>query len=459
MKSKRLIIFNTTTTFLIILSVSLSRAKAETGVGLGSSSARSQGSTLNLVSENLTELVSVSSDEGQGNEESESAPLSADGRFVVFTSPAANLVPGADNGLWQVYIRDRKMGLTELISMTSEGEPSGGASPGSISADGRYVVYCAGGVFVYDRQEKQTELVSVASDSTPGIGYHCTPAGSISDDGRYVAFFSNGDNLISNDSNEAHDVFIQDHQTGQTELVSKDSIGNQGNSDSYGGSVSADGRFVVFFSWPSNLVPEDEKGFSNVFVHDRQTEQTELISLTNEGKPGNSDSEAYGGSISADGRYVAFKSFANDLIGGDTNGFSDIFVRDRELGSTVRVSVSTIGEQGNGENGWFNSISANGHYAVFSSSSSTLVDEDNNELEDIFVHDLHSGKTERVTIAADGAEPNGYSYAPFISADGNYITYTSSADNLAIGDENEYPDAFISDWIGVKEIFIPIVTK
>ncbi|MCK4725784.1 MAG: PD40 domain-containing protein [Anaerolineales bacterium] len=266
-------------------------------------------------------------------------------------------------------------------------------------------------------------------------------------------------NLIPDDSNESSDVFIHDRLTKQTELISKDNDGDQGNSDSYGGSISADGRFVVFYSWSSNLVPEDEKGFSNVFVNDRQTEQTELISITSEGKPGNSDSEASGGSISGNGRYVAFKSFANNLVGGDTNGFSDIFVRDRELGDTVRVSVSTNGEQGNGENGWFNSVSSNGRYVVYSSSSSTLVDEDNNELEDIFVHDLQSGKTERVTMGSDGTEPNGYSYAPFISADGKYITYTSLADNLVMGDENEYRDVFINEWIGVMEIFIPIVTK
>ena len=472
MNSKWLNILNATATFLIILSLSLSSANAETLVGPRLSSFINHTSVTNLQSENLAELVSVSDGGTQGNEESESAPLSADGRFVVFTSPATNLVPAANNGAWQVYVRDKQAGLTELITVTSDGNQGNGeSSPGSISVYGRYVVYCSSSTnlvpngdgvwdtYVYDRQNKQTELVSAASDGTPGNAYSCSPAGSISDDGRYVAFFSMSNNLIPDDSNESSDVFIHDRLTKQTELISKDNDGDQGNSDSYGGSISADGRFVVFYSWSSNLVPEDEKGFSNVFVHDRQTEQTELISITSEGKPGNSDSEASGGSISGNGRYVAFKSFANNLVGGDTNGFSDIFVRDRELGDTVRVSVSTNGEQGNGENGWFNSVSSNGRYVVYSSSSSTLVDEDNNELEDIFVHDLQSGKTERVTMGSDGTEPNGYSYAPFISADGKYITYTSLADNLVMGDENEYRDVFINEWIGVMEIFIPIVTK
>jgi Tol biopolymer transport system component len=150
----------------------------------------------------------------------------------------------------------------------------------------------------------------------------------ISADGRFVAFWSNADNLVVGDTNGASDVFVHDRETGVTERISVDSAGNQGNNDSLEPAISADGRFVAFLSGADNLVSGDTNGNLDIFVHDRETDVTERVSVDSVGNQGNNHSLEP--AISADGRFVAFRSYANNLVPGDTNSTADVFVHDRK---------------------------------------------------------------------------------------------------------------------------------
>src|SRR6266496_3891546 len=270
-----------------------------------------------------TERVSVASDGTEGNGRSyDSSALSKDGRFVAFRSAATNLVSSDTNNTWDLFLHDQQTGQTTRVSVDSFGnQGNGGSFRPALSADGAVVAFDsdatnlvkgdtnnAGDIFVYDKQG-QTRRVSVSSGGAAGNSDSYDP--SISPNGRFVAFYSVATNLVNGDTNtcgpfttpgSCSDVFVRDLQMGQTERVSVDSHGNQGNSVSYDPSISADGRFVAFYSLASNLVDGvdgDTNNTYDVFVHDRQTGQTTRVSVDS------NDTQANGGSfnvcLSADG--------------------------------------------------------------------------------------------------------------------------------------------------------------
>ena len=212
-----------------------------------------------------------------------------------------------------------------------------------------------------------------------------------------------------------------------TERVSVASNGGQADSSSVNPAVSADGRFVAFESDASNLVGGDTNGLNDIFVHDRQTGTTERVSVATGGTEANGVS--YTPAISADGRFVAFYSNATNLVGGDTNGTSDVFVHDRQTGTTERVSVATGGAEANGGSSTA-AISADGRFVAFHSDATNLVSGDTNGARDIFVHDRQTGTTERVSVATGGAQANSGSANPAISADGRFVAFYSVATNL-----------------------------
>ena len=250
-----------------------------------------------------------------------------------------------------------------------------------------------------------TERVSVATDGSQGYG-GSPEKPAISADGRYVAFESGSSNLVAGDTNGFEDVFVRDLQSGTTQRVSVATGGTQGNGFSSEPAISADGRYVTFSSAASNLVPGDTNGAPDVFVRDRRSGTTQRVSVAAAGTQGNGDSGS--SAIGADGRYVAFVSRASNLVPGDTNGTSDVFVRDLQLGTTQRVSVATDGTQADGAS--FNvAISADGRYVAFDSYASNLAPGDTNQAGDVFVRDLQSGTTQRVSVATDGSQGNGYS--------------------------------------------------
>ncbi len=402
-----------------------------------------------------TERVSVATNGGQANDVSYPQAISADGRFVAFYSTATNLVGGDTNAASDVFLRDRQTGTTERVSVaTGGGEATGGGSyfP-AISADGRFVVFQSGAtnlvsgdtngtndIFVHDRQTGATERVSVATGGGQATGASAYPA--ISADGRFVAFYSAATNLVSGDTNAADDIFVHDRQTGTTERVSVATGGGEANGNSSGNAISADGRFVAFHSDATNLVSGDTNGFNDIFVHDRQTGATERVSVATGG--GQATGASGGEAIDGDGRFVAFYSTATDLVGGDTNGFSDVFVHDRQTGTTERVSVATGG--GQADNGSFNlAISIDGRFVAFESFATNLVSGDTNGTYDIFVHDRQTGTTERVSVTTGGTEATGGSYGPAIDADGRFVAFYSVATNLVSGDTNAFSDTFVRD--------------
>lgn len=287
-----------------------------------------------------------------------------------------------------------------------------------------------------------TERASVASGGAVGNG--ASELGSISADGRYVAFASFASNLVLTDANGHEDIFVHDRWSGRTEIVTVSTSGQQANDATYAHSISGDGRFVVFASRATNLVAGDTNGHLDVFVRDREAGTTERVSLSSGGEQGNDESGAGFGSISADGRYVTFVSFASNLVPRDTNGTEDVFVRDRWLGTTERVSVSSDGAEGDASSGYA-VISADGLFVAFESKASNLIPNDTNGNWDVFVHDRSSRRTERLSVSSSGAQADGECGSPSISGDGTRVAFESFATNLVTGDTNGLPDIFVRD--------------
>src|SRR5439155_1725953 len=196
--------------------------------------------------------------------------------------------------------------------------------------------------------------------------------------------------LVAGDTNGVSDVFVHDRQTGTTERVSVASGGAQGNGSSgligfaFPPALSADGRFIAFVSFATNLVAGDTNAATDVFVHDRQTETSRASCVASGGTEGNAASLGF--ALSADGRFVAFRSDATNLVAGDTNGTTDVFVHDRQTGATERMSVGSGGVQGNGFSAG-PALSADGRFVAFRSVGTNLVAGDTNGATDVFVHD------------------------------------------------------------------------
>jgi Tol biopolymer transport system component len=382
------------------------------------------------------------------------ASVSSRGQVVAFASLASNLVPGDTNGTYDVFVHDLRTGTTARVSVDSAGvEGDSQSVEPSISADGRLVAFRSlatnlvpddtngtTDVFLHDRKTGTTTRVSVDSAGAEGNGQSFEA--SISDSGRFVAFSSEASNLVPDDTNGMTDVFLHDRKTGTTTRVSVDSAGIEGDGPSFDPSISADGRFVAFTSMASNLVPGDTP-LSDVYVHDAKTGTTTRVSTDSAGLPGNSSS--FMPSISDTGRFVAFASMASDLVPDDTNGAIDVFVHDLKTGATARASVDSAGIQGNGVS-WEPSISGNGRAVAFHSEASNLVPGDTNAsvaTGDVFVHDLRTGDTIRVSVDSAGNEGNGVSFAPSISDNGRVVAFNSGASNLVPGDTNETADVFV----------------
>jgi Tol biopolymer transport system component len=401
-----------------------------------------------------TRRVSRSSAGAGGNNYSIQPSISGNGRFVAFTSRATNLIDSKTSGIGDVFVRDRKTGAITLVSATSSGVGGNGFSSGpSISASGRFVAFgsdssnLVGGdtniatdVFVRDRETGTTTRVSVSSAGAQGEQVANSVNPSISADGRFVAFDSWASNLVGDDTNGTADIFVRDRMSGTTTRVSVSSAGVGGDDFSFDPSISADGRFVAFDSYASNLVGGDTNGTADIFVRDRMSGTTTRVSVSPAGTQGNGDSVFP--SISADGRFVAFYSAASNLVGGDTNGFGDIFVRDRGNHTTTRVSVSSAGVEENNNAGDL-SISADGRFVGFSSFASNLVGGDTNGFGDVFVRDRRNHTTTRVSVSSAGAEGNHDSYGPSISAAGRFVAFNSFASNLVGGDTNGTWDVFV----------------
>jgi Tol biopolymer transport system component len=409
-----------------------------------------------------TERVSLTSSGTQANGPSWNPSISANARSVAFGSDATNLVPGDTNGYADIFVRDRQTGQTIRVSVASNGaQVLGYSGDAAISADGRFVAFTSDAttlvagdtnmkrdVFVHEIATGQTTRVSVDSSGVQGNGnssYIAPP--SISGDGRYVAFGSDATNLVPGDSNGDKDVFVHDLLTGQTTRVSLGIGGVQANGGSSLPTLSTDGRYVVYSSCATNLVASDTNAFCDAFVRDLWTGATTLVSVDTAGVQANQHTYPFF-SISSDGRYVAFSTEATNLVPGDTNALADVFVHDLQTGQTTRVSVDPTGAQGNGNAGNY-AMSADGRSVVFQSIATNLVPGDMNSRIDVFVRDLTTGQTTLVDLDLIGGQSEGdtvfYGLAPSISADGRYVAFGSNATNLVAGDTNASYDIFVRD--------------
>ncbi|WP_456389579.1 hypothetical protein [Profundibacter sp.] len=344
--------------------------------------------------------------------------------------------------------------ITRVSIATDGTEGEWGSEGSSISGDGRYVTFETastnlvagdandrGDVFVHDRDTGETRRVSVATDGTEGNQRSST--GSISEDGRYVAFQSGSTNFESTFPNSYSDIFVHDLQTGETELITVPMAGAiYVNGHSSVPDISADGRYVTYYSPAFSLVPGDTINTGDIYVYDRQLGITTRINERADGD--GSSSVARYPAISDSGGHVAFETAASDLTVGDTNGQFDIFVRNLDTEVTERISVASDGTQGDGASQQA-SISDDGRYVAFRSYATNLVDGDTNGRTDIFLHDRVTGITTRISVAADGTEGNGTSDNPNISADGRYVTFSSDSSNLVAEDTSVERDIFVYD--------------
>ena len=246
---------------------------------------------------------------------------------------------------------------------------------------------------------------------------------------------------MAGDTNGNADIFLLDTQTGSLTRISTSSLDTQAGSTSFYPTQSSDGRYVVFKSYATNLVAGDTNGVGDIFLKDTQTGILTGVSTSSAGIEGNSSGD-YGPSISADGRYVVFGSYATNLVAGDTNGVQDIFLKDTQTGILTRVSTSSTGAEGNRDSDYA-LVAANGHYVVFSSQATNL-GVTLNQLE-IYLKDTQTGILTCISTSATGIAANNTCNLDDISSDGRYVVFQSYANDLVTGDTNGVADIFLKD--------------
>jgi len=424
-------------------------------VGVTLSASLFLGTALPALAAPTTVRVSLSSADAQGNGGSIRSAISNNGRLIAFESVATNLIGNDSNNAQDIFIRNRKSGKTSRISKRSNGAEANGISQlPFISDSGRFVAFSSDAtnligqdgnnvsdVFVHDRKKKKTTRVSTRSN---GVEANAISVGQgISADGRYVLFYSLASNLVSGDSNGAVDVFVKDRKTGKTTRISRRSNGAQGNNASYLSTISPSGRYIGFLSVADNLVPNDSNAAADVFVHDRKSKKTVRASVATNGAQGNSSS--HWPAVANNGS-VAFPSAATNLVTNDTNGDWDIFVHNIKTKKTRRVSVSSAGVQAIGDSDVTlgpPQISANGERIAFDSRATNLVAGDTNATFDVFMHNRSNQTTRRVSVRFDGAQGDGPSFVGDMTSSGRFVSFVSNATNLVGGDTNARSDVFV----------------
>jgi hypothetical protein len=423
--------------------------------------------------ERVSENVAGLSEGGR----SDGSAVNSDGSVVVFYSNAFNLVPEDCHPpqtcipYRDVFARDRDLDVVRRISAADGGEDANGPSQFSgfspaISADGCLISFSSDATnlvpddtndredaFLFDCSTESIRRISIGIDGESNDASNFTD---ISADGRYIVFQSTATNLIENDTNSRSDIFLFDRDTDETVRVSVASDGSEANRFSIDPAISDDGRVIAFISEATNLVPDDTNNIRDVFVHDRESGQTSRVSVSSTGAQANDLS--FLPDLNGDGTLVAFKSAASTLVPADTNGVPDVFVRDRATGMTERVSVDSFGNQSQGGLSSGPGISADGRFVVFASFASNFVPGDGNGLSDIFVYDRQTKQIDIVANAIDNGRPSGNvpDFPPSISANGRWIAFSSAAENIVPNDVNNEIDVFIAcnpfDQVGCADI-------
>ncbi len=403
---------------------------------------------------------------GQPNGASANPQISGSGRFVAFETQATNLGPSDANGhLRDVYLYDDKTAAIHLLSAA----PGGGGADGpssdpSISADGGVVAFYSlagnlvprangvvpgsaphGDVFAWSAGGG-LEQVSVSSTQVPADGDSAEP--DVSGDGQRVVFSSTATNLTSGHPTRQRDVYVRDRASGQTTLVSARPDGQPGDGNSSAPAISPDGRYVSFASTATDLVPDVTPHGTNVYLRDLMTGTTQLVSVAGDGSPqsgGPAPATPPISDTSSGGRYVVFESAATDLVPHDTNRRTDIFVRDTVAQRTLRASLATTDQQPDGASS-APSISADGRYVTFLSRAANLTP-DQPAGSDVFVRDLVRHTTIQAEVSSR-AHPRGRERATIAqrassSDDGSTAVFVSSAQNLVAGKTSHLADVFL----------------
>jgi hypothetical protein len=401
-----------------------------------------------------TTIVTRDVNGGAPSATSEPIDISHDGRFVLFQSAANDLVPGAANGEGHLYVFDRLTGVNERVSVNSaEQQANALVRDGAISANGRWVSFTSDAdnlvasddnettdVFVRDRASGTTVRASVAQNGDEANGQALVT--DISDDGRYVAFETGADNLVPGEpSNAFLDIYVKDMDDGSVAKISQSTLGVDGNAASRIPEITGDGRFVVFESTATTLVLNDLNGVKDVFVHDTTNGATTRVSLSSAEAAGNADSLR--GSISDDGRYVAFNSAADNLASGESgDDFNDIYLRDRSLGTTIRITDTNGGTKAN-EDSFGASISSDGSRVTFHTFAANLGAPSGGTA--VMLFDLPASHLVKAPANPGGSHGGSW---PEVSGNGRYVTYSDRhVDGVTLGRgylrffaDDEFPD-------------------
>jgi len=333
--------------------------------------------------------------------------------------------------------------------------PDGDSVNASVTPDGRFVVFESwasnlvtddtnrkADIFVVDRQLRTTTRVSVSSTGHQGNKDSFDPA--ITPDGRYVVFRSLSSNLVPGDTNGKWDVFLHDRVTGSTARMSvpcRGSASLEADGDSFAPAISDDGKVVAFHSAATNLVPNDQNRDDDVFVRDLNSNDTFIVSVGPGGMRGRGNSRRP--SLSTNGSMVLFDSDATHLVyGKTTNGKHHVFLHDRQTGSTTQISVTSAGAEGN-KDSWAASMTPGGNLVAFHSDASNLVSSDTNYRTDVFVRDVTRGITTRVSISSTGQQADQGCMWPTLSPDGDFVAFSSTAATLVSNDRNAKMDVFL----------------
>jgi len=394
--------------------------------------------------------ASVSATGVQGNAQSVGASMHPSSDIVAFSSTATNLVADDTNAVSDVFYKNFTNGFISRLSVNGSNVQGNGSSGSPVVSGGSFVVFLSDATnlvegdtnAVGDGFARWAESITLRVTNTGFDGDGESLVASISDSGRYVVFNSTASNLVEGDTNGERDIFRLDLLDLTMLRVSVTNGGGQANGTAFYSSISADGRYVAFLSSASNLVTGDTNGASDVFVRDIVSGSTKRISVSTAGAQANNGSSPP--AINASGRYVTFGSDATNLVVGDTNSLPDVFVHDLQTAQTTRVSVNNVGQQGNGFSGE-PSISDDGNLVAFTSYATNLVTPDTNSSGDIFVRDRNAGTTEMASVSTAGVQGNGISLVSDISGNGSRVAFTSEATNLVTGDTNVARDVFVKD--------------
>ncbi len=397
-------------------------------------------------------VVSLAFDGSSANADCYDPSMSADGRFVVFWSAATNLVPIDQNGTLDVFLRDRLNNSTELVSISSSGEQgnSGSRQP-IIGRDGRFIAFLSSAsnfgvspnlvnqAFVRDRLRNSTYPASLnAAGQSPNANISSL---SISSDGTFICFSTTATNMIPADSNGKGDVFVKNLVTGDLELISVAITGGVGNGDSMQPAMTPDGRYVTFASWATNLVGDDTNGVYDIFVRDRLMGTTTRITKTQQNVQANANSVRP--AISDSGRFIAFECYASNLTASKTDQYADILAWDRNDGLFSVASVSNADEKGiGGSQG--PTVSADGSVIAFGSDAANLALEPPYKALNALVRYSHTHVTEKVSRnlvdVDDGIQPG----MVLVSGNGNCVAFMHK-DPLVDSDHNFTVDIYVRE--------------